>query len=458
MTQALDLPFAMTLNGGPFNLSKVAEVPLASAYAARGWRKYAAPQGPRATLLGYTLHGSLVWMQVHNLDPVGPAIVVQTAAETAVVDRLSGWAWYDRTWLANQVTAAQTPADYNLQFSDGADAEDVKEPADTGSAGIDFESWEFCFALRDGWSWPALSFAAEWLAIQIKRPGSGAMTSHGAPLSWSPGTIPLTWGTHQANAAGYARKDEHHFDVQEAFHLARALGWPMAADSLLVDVALGVASFPSWKPSKTNTYYGNPRVPAHAMRALANATILLQIAGEETPPSMSLLVQHLARVAELVMADEWFQPWWTGGGHAAMKEAETDFWTPWQYALLAWVLQELSERPLPDDLLASAGYLAELICTKLNDEAWDPQTGTVWDDISFDGGVKVPSDSLESWLLPAMRRWAPQHPLVHLLIAKMDPKQFVATAYAWRYGARALGVDVELGQAELLAQSAEVLA
>lgn len=462
MTQALQLPFAVAIDGRPATLSKVGETPLPKTYADAGWRMYHASQGPRCTLLGWTIHGRLVWLQAHNIDPNGPSIVLQTPDETVVIDRWSGWCWADKGWAAEHRTQGTCPSDYNCMFSDGADNEDPHITAETGSPGIDFANWPFCFAVRDGWTVPTLLYLVEWLAIQAKRPGSGAIQPNGNPLSWLGGSLPLLWGTHEQNAAGYARADEHHHDLEEAFIAATSLRWPMGYWHVVTRTAFAAAAFPSWRTPvpATSTYYGNPRVAAYCIRNLRKALFLMRntdSADPALPVVEELLARHVDQV-DLLLAKPtaWLAPWWTGGGHPEMHDAQLDYVMTWQRAMLSYCLQEMHALDLVElgKPTSNALALADGICTWLVENAWDPKTGTVWGDISGDLTLKVPASSVQSWFLPALRAWQPKHPLVHQLIAATDPDGYNPGDYAWRFVARLLGTDVELGKEALLAASA----
>lgn len=458
------IPASITINGAPASLAKLVVTPLDPLYP--GWSQWVAPQGPDAVLIAWAQGPRPVWVQLHNttLDhqvhittPDGfwsHAASKPVHVGEYVIDPLSGIAWYDEAWLETQVTSASNILDGSYLSDDAADYEDPKLHAITGSGNVDLESIWWSYTRTDGWSWPAVRFAAEYLAMQARRPEwSVGQDGQLNVLRGNPPNLKAYFqDAWKVNSDGLAFSDHAHFDTRDFLEIAEQRGWPWADWMLVGRVWTARQNNYYWRKVKTPyPYGGQTRVAAYLLASTTHALSRLR-ALPQLPGIVALAddlqdfqTWHADYIRESIPIKH---PYGEGGGNEIMAAAKSDFWSCWQIGVLAHAAYQ-----------AGADDIGDSCLDWLEANSWDANSGAVYESVGVGGidpvtnlAITAPGKATQIWPLAALYPHRPNAPLTKRLLALVPKGELKAGKWNYKFSIRLFGSRTHEVAAMLLAE------
>ena len=446
MTWEKEIPSGLRINGSYPNLGKGRQFfDLGAMYP--DWSQWICPQGPDAMMLVWLLKGFPVWIQIHNTSLTGQITVHHDGVDT-LVDPMSGWCASNQAWLEYETTSLHNRMDGNAAADDAADYEDPAVTAITGSGGVDRHSTWFSLTEVDGWSSTMVRYAAEYLALQVRRPewpmypASHKLAGQLMVLNKDENFEPLkpffkdAWKT---NSAGLAFNDAAHFDTCDMYEIARQKGWPMADWQLLGRVFRAMRLDYYWQTKKLMPPYGGQtRVIAYLLESAERACRRTEIMAD------SFGLQGFVDLREeLIGFLVWHQdygivsfpiahPYGEGGGNDIMADAKKDFFSVWQIGVLAG--SAYIEGCLP---------LMNMCLDWLETYGWNSKTGEVYESVSSDYTLTAPGKPTQTWPLFPLWEVRPDSPLTRRLLQLVPENDVTEGKYAFKFGVRLAGAKID---------------
>ena len=433
------LPSSLTVDGKSVHLSELKVLEVGSGWSmAFGW------QGPRCVLHLWQLNGAPMAAYLYHGDFNKKPVQLQVNGVPYQLDRFSGWMAYSDTLPLKMVTSASNRLDLNMAAADAAQYEDQPVHAITGSGNVDFYSqwYEYTKPGFDGWSPTAAKFACEYLAMQARRP-EHVMWPYGTPMAG----LPMCFynaapDLHQhftdpfeKNSQGLGRSDPAHFDTKDFYEIGTQCRLPFADMALVERVALAMNSDFYWQPSH-HKYGGQTRTAAWLLMALHFAIIRADEAGlrELSARLRARLDWHVEYILSIF---PWTHPWYEGGGHDLMKAEQLDYFPCWQFGALGFAADLIGQN---EETMGSYN-LTSLCLDWLEEHSWNPTTGEVFGDVSFDYKVSSPATDTATWPLCVLYRRRPSSPLTKRLL-ELVPKEILSGKYM-HFGSRLFGPDLQ---------------